>query len=67
MDLVVQVLREVFALPEPDAVALMRATHERGKAIVGRFPVEVAREKIRAARALARAHDAPLWIGIEDC
>jgi ATP-dependent Clp protease adapter protein ClpS len=67
MELVVRVLRETFALPEAEAIAVMRTAHETGKAIVGRFALDVARAKVGAARALADAHDAPLWIGLEDC
>ena len=67
MDLVVRVLREAFALPEAEAVALMRAIHETGKSIVGRFALDAAREKVRAARAIAAEQGAPLWIGLEDC
>lgn len=59
------VLRDVFALPEPEASAIMLATHTTGRAVVGRFAAAVARAKIREVRTLAHAHAFPLWIGIE--
>jgi ATP-dependent Clp protease adaptor protein ClpS len=64
---VVEILREVFDLPEPEAVAKMRATHETGRAIAGRFPVAVAQQKILAARSRARDQRMPLWLGVEVC
>ena len=64
---VVEVLREVFDLPEPEAIAKMRATHETGRAILGRFPVALAQQKILAARSRARDQCMPLWLGVEVC
>jgi ATP-dependent Clp protease adaptor protein ClpS len=67
MEVVVHILRETFALPEAEATAVMRAAHDTGKAIVGRFSLDAARDKVRAARVIAADHGAPLWIGLEDC
>jgi ATP-dependent Clp protease adaptor protein ClpS len=66
-DFVVAILREVFELPEPEAVALMSAVHTTGRAIVGRFAVAVAKTKIDTVRTKAREHGFPLWIGAEAC
>ena len=59
------VLRDVFALPEADASAIMMTTHTTGRAVIGRFPAAAARTKIGEVRARARAHAFPLWIGVE--
>jgi ATP-dependent Clp protease adapter protein ClpS len=64
-ELVCQMLRDVFALPEVQATAIMLATHTSGRAVVGRFPVETARVRITQARAMAHAQYFPLWIGVE--
>jgi ATP-dependent Clp protease adaptor protein ClpS len=64
---VVDILRDVFMLPEADAVAKMRTTHETGHAIVGRYPVAAAKDKIEAARRKAVEQLMPLWIGAEVC
>jgi ATP-dependent Clp protease adaptor protein ClpS len=64
-EFVCAMLRDVFALPEVQANAIMLATHTAGRAVVGRFAAAVARSKIDEARALARAQHFPLWIGIE--
>jgi ATP-dependent Clp protease adaptor protein ClpS len=66
-ELVAQVLREVFELGEVAADTTMRGAHKTSRAIVGRYPLEVARRKVLAGRALARVHGAPLWLGLEDC
>ena len=64
---VVDILRDVFMLSEADAVAKMRATHETGRAIVGRYPVAVAKDRIEAARRKAVEQLMPLSIGAEVC
>jgi len=67
MELVEQVLQTVFDLDAPRARELMLAVHTGGHAVVGRFAVEDARERIEKGRALARASHAPLWLGVEVC
>jgi ATP-dependent Clp protease adaptor protein ClpS len=64
-EFVCQMLRDVFALPDVQANAIMLATHTDGRAVIGRFPVETARAKIGEARALSHAQHFPLWIGVE--
>jgi ATP-dependent Clp protease adaptor protein ClpS len=66
-ELVMQILRDVFELPEGDAYTRMMQTHTEGKTIVGRYRMAVARDKIIAARSRARAKAMPLWIAPEDC
>jgi len=66
-DFVVEILRDVFALAEADAGTRMEQTHDGGRAVVGRFKIAIARDKIAAARARARERSFPLWIGVEDC
>ena len=67
MPLVVRVLETAFGLDSTSAATLMRSVHDGGRAVIGRFAVEDAREKVTAARELARASHAPLWIGVEVC
>jgi len=64
-EFVCSLLRDVFALPDAQASAVMLATHTTGRAVVGRFTATAARDKIQRARALARAQAFPLWIGVE--
>ncbi|HET9627322.1 MAG TPA: ATP-dependent Clp protease adaptor ClpS [Kofleriaceae bacterium] len=64
-ELVCHVLRDVFALSDTQAQATMLAAHTSGRAVIGRFSAAAARAKIDQARALARPHAFPLWIGTE--
>ncbi|MDB4957438.1 MAG: hypothetical protein JWO36_5007 [Myxococcales bacterium] len=66
-DLVVEILRDVFALSAPDAAATARAAHVDGRAIIGRLATDVAKNRIEAGRARARNAGSPLWLGIEAC
>jgi ATP-dependent Clp protease adaptor protein ClpS len=67
MPLVVHVLESAFGLDATRATALMRSVHDGGRAVIGRLSVEDAREKVTAAREMARTAHAPLWIGVEVC
>jgi ATP-dependent Clp protease adaptor protein ClpS len=62
---VCSLLREVFALPDDRAHAIMLETHTAGRAVIGRFTAAAARDRIEQARALARGQAFPLWIGVE--
>ena len=62
---VCSMLRDVFALSDDQAHAVMMSTHTAGRAVIGRFPAAAARDRIEQARALARSHGFPLWIGVE--
>jgi ATP-dependent Clp protease adaptor protein ClpS len=62
---VCSLLREVFALSDDRAHAVMMETHTAGRAVIGRFAAAAARDRIEQARALARAQAFPLWIGVE--
>ena len=62
---VCRVLRDVFAVDDARARALMLETHASGRAVVGRFSAADARAKITAVRELAAAQAFPLWVGVE--
>ena len=64
-EFVCDVLDRVFELPPAEATARMQTTHEQGRAVVGRYTVREAREKIQETRRLARSRGFPLWIGVE--
>lgn len=64
-DLVVELLREVFGLPDDRARALTAQTHEQGKSTIARMPLAAARTAIDAAHARARAAGSPLYVGYE--
>jgi ATP-dependent Clp protease adaptor protein ClpS len=64
-EFVCDVLEQVFALPPAEATTRMQTTHDHGRAVIGRYAVGEAREKIRETRRLAQARGFPLWIGVE--
>lgn len=64
-EFVCEVLERVFALPPAEATTRMQATHEQGRAVIGRYAARDARAKILETRRLAKERGFPLWIGIE--
>ncbi len=65
MRFVSYVVHAIFERSPEDAVAIMQAAHERGRAIVGRFATPRAIELVQAARAKARESGYPLWLELE--
>ena len=65
MELVCEVLEEVFGLSPGEARVRMLETHTEGRSVIGRFRASEAREKILEVRSRARTRGAPLWIGAE--
>lgn len=59
------VVHALFERSPEDAVAVMKAAHEQGRAIVGRFATPRAIELVTAARAKARESGYPLWLELE--
>jgi len=58
-------VHSVFERPAEDAIATMRAAHEQGRAVIGRYPTPRAIELVTAARAKARESGFPLWLELE--
>jgi len=56
MDFVVQVLISIFEKTEDEAVELMRAIHNHGRAIVYTGPLELVRQKVDDTRKLAQQY-----------
>jgi ATP-dependent Clp protease adaptor protein ClpS len=67
VEFVIAILREVFELAPETAHAVTLATHQQGRAIVGRFAADEATTRIDAARTRARTACFPLWVGVEPC
>ena len=64
MELVVQILRQVFFKPLAQAEALMLTVHHSDKAVVGKYTYDIAVSKINKAQGLARQQGFPLRL---DC
>jgi ATP-dependent Clp protease adaptor protein ClpS len=67
VEFVMSILREVFGLDPAHAQTVTMETHHQGRAIVGRFPPEVAATHIESVRTRARDAGFPLWVGVEPC
>jgi ATP-dependent Clp protease adaptor protein ClpS len=64
-EFVVEVLRNVFHRPEPEAVQIMLHVHNNGVGIAGVYTYEIAEMKVRTVEALARQREYPLMLSIE--
>lgn len=65
MDFVVKMLRQVFFLPEVEAVDIMLRVHHNGKGTAGSYILDIARSKAQMAMRMARAEGFPLQVTIE--
>jgi ATP-dependent Clp protease adaptor protein ClpS len=65
MGFVVEVLQEVFRLPQARAFELMMRVHQTGSAVIGRWPESTAKQRAERARAKARAAGFPLTFTVE--
>ena len=64
-DFVVKVLRQVFFLPEPEAIDIMLTVHNSGKGVAGTYVLDIARSKAQMTMRMARAEGFPLQVTIE--
>ncbi len=67
VEFVMAVLREVFQLDPARAQTVTMETHNQGRAVVGRFPPDVAASHVETVRSRARDAGFPLWVGVEPC
>jgi len=65
MEFVVDVLQEHLGLTQESAVGVMLEVHREGRAVAGRFPVDVAVEKAERLRTAARHAGHPLRCVVE--
>ncbi|MCL2309587.1 MAG: ATP-dependent Clp protease adapter ClpS [Proteobacteria bacterium] len=59
-DFVVDLLRQVFSMPLPQAMAVMLQVHHRGSGVCGIYTREIARIKVDQVQSLAQQHEHPL-------
>ena len=65
MDFVVMVLKSIFRKADGEAERLMLNVHQKGKAIIGRYPLDVAVSKSQKAMRLAREQGFPFKLSWE--
>jgi ATP-dependent Clp protease adaptor protein ClpS len=65
MEFVVQVLERVFEMDHEPAVRLMLEIHEKGTAMCGVYPYDVAQSKVTEVLDFAQTHQHPLQCVLE--
>jgi ATP-dependent Clp protease adaptor protein ClpS len=65
MELVVQALEQVLALPHEQATKLMLEVHNSGSAVVARLPADEAVERAQEIFTMADEAAAPLRVTLE--
>lgn len=66
MEFVVEVLMEIFAKGEGEAVQIMLKVHVEGSGLAGVYPFEIAETKVEEVHARARAEGHPLKAIMEE-
>ncbi len=65
MEFVIKVLQEVFHHPPAAAMQLMLQVHNKGRAVVGTYVLDIARTKQQECMAMARSEGFPLKCVVE--
>jgi ATP-dependent Clp protease adaptor protein ClpS len=66
MEFVVWVLGSIFNMPEEQAIQIMLNVHLRGVGVAGIYTYEIAETKIEKTTAVAREHEYPLLVTMEE-
>ncbi len=66
MEFVVEVLVDIFHKDEVTAQAIMLNVHKKGKAVVGKYPLDIANTKVNSALARAKEQGYPFRMTVEE-
>ena len=66
MDFVVEVLVDIFHKDQVTAQAIMLNVHKKGKAVVGKYPYDIASTKVNAALTRAKSQGFPFRMTLEE-
>ena len=64
-EFVIEVMMTVFGKTQQQAEDIAEETHIRQKAVVGRYPLDIARSKVAKATRMARSEGFPLKFEIQ--
>ena len=65
MEFVVQVLQEIFNMPEDQSIQVMLNVHVRGVGVAGIYTYEIAEMKVAKTMSLAQEQEYPLLCTME--
>ena len=66
MEFVVEILVDIFHKDEVTAQAIMLGVHKNGRAVVGRYPYDIAASKVEAALTRAKDEGFPFRMTLEE-
>lgn len=66
MEFVVWILESIFKMDEEQAIQVMLNVHLRGTGVAGIYTFEIAETKVEQTTALAREHEFPLLVTMEE-
>lgn len=66
MEFVVSVLVDIFHKDQVSAEAIMLHVHKNGKAVVGKYPYDIAASRVSAALARAKEEGFPFRMTVEE-
>lgn len=66
MEFVVGVLTDIFHKDSVTAEALMMRVHQEGKAVIGKYPYDIAVTRVKKALARAREQGFPFRMTVEE-
>lgn len=66
MEFVVWILESIFRMSEEQAIQVMLNVHLRGSGVAGIYTYEVAETKVEQTTAVAREHEFPLLVTMEE-
>lgn len=66
MEFVVDILVQIFHKSEPEAEQLMMTVHRKGQAVVGVYPMDIAKTRVNKALQQARKQGYPFRMSIEE-
>ncbi len=66
MEFVVDVLIDIFHKDEVSAQSIMMHVHKNGKAVVGKYPYDIASTKVNAALTRAKSEGFPFRMSVEE-
>ena len=67
MEFVVEILMDIFRKDIVEAERLMMYVHQKGRAVVGKYPYDIAATKVEESMARAKAQGFPFRVTMEEC